>query len=96
MSGYQSDTNGSSDPIEGRVVIKGQIDASLFPPFPAAKKGDMFAVSKNGLIGDSDAGQGLIVNAGDSIYAISDNNGGAYAEIQDKWGCNSGKIQLGP
>lgn len=66
----------------GAQVIKGVIDCSSNPDYPAALQGDMYVVSVGGKIG-GDAG--VTVTAGNLIYALADNPGGSQASVGDDW-----------
>lgn len=84
-------SSGASLEVAGGVTLKGSIDASTSPPFPAAKKGDLYTVTGAGFIGDSDGGDGLAVSIGDIILALEDNEGGDYVTISDQWNGITGK-----
>jgi len=70
---------------EGTLIDRGTLDASIFPPFPPARRGDFYTISAGGVIGDSDEGDGLIVEKGDVIHCISDNNGGVSVSVGNSW-----------
>ena len=68
--------------VVGLLDLKGTIDCSGNPNYPAADKGDVYVVSVAGLIG---GGAGIAVQAGDALVAIADNPGGTQAAVGTSW-----------
>ena len=68
--------------VVGLLDLKGTIDCSGNPNYPAASKGDVYVVSVAGLIG---GGAGIAVQAGDALVALADNPGGTQAAVGTSW-----------
>jgi hypothetical protein len=68
--------------VSSGVTIKGSIDCSTSPNYPAAVTGDAYYVSVAGRIG---GGSGPIVQVGDLIVALNDNAGGDEATVGSDW-----------
>lgn len=68
--------------VVGLLDLKGTIDCSANPNYPAASKGDVYVVSVAGLIG---GGAGIAVQAGDALVALADNAGGTQAAVGSSW-----------
>lgn len=66
----------------GLLDLKGDIDCSANPNYPAASKGDAYIVSVAGKIG---GGSGINVDVGDTVIAKLDNAGGAQAAVGSSW-----------
>lgn len=66
----------------GLLDLKGDIDCSANPNYPAASKGDAYVVSVAGKIGGA---SGLSVDVGDTIIAKVDNAGGTQASVGSSW-----------
>jgi hypothetical protein len=62
--------------------IKGDIDCSTNPNYPAAIAGDAYVVTVAGKIGGA---SGVTVNVGDLIVAKADNAGGTQAAVGASW-----------
>lgn len=60
------------------LKFKGTIDCSTNPNYPAATVGDVYVVSVAGKIGGA---SGVNVEAGDTVYCITDNAGGTQASV---------------
>lgn len=69
--------------VVGLLDLKGTIDCSTNPNYPAADKGDVYVVSVAGLIGGA---SGVSVQAGDALVALADNAGGTQAAVGSSWG----------
>lgn len=68
--------------ITGYLNLKGVIDCSGNPNYPAGTAGDFYVVSVAGKIGGA---SGLDVYVKDLILCITDNAGGDQATVGDKW-----------
>jgi hypothetical protein len=68
--------------VVGLLDLKGSIDCSGNPNYPAALKGDVWVISVAGLIGGA---SGISVQAGDAILALADNAGGTQAAVGSSW-----------
>ncbi len=68
--------------VTGLWDLKGDIDCSTDPDFPAALKADAYVVSVAGKIG---GGSGASVDIGDVILAKADNPGGTFASVGTMW-----------
>lgn len=68
--------------VVGLLDLKGSIDCSANPNYPAALKGDVWVISVAGLIGGA---SGISVQAGDAILALADNAGGTQAAVGSSW-----------
>lgn len=68
--------------VTGLLDFKGNIDCSASPNYPAALKGDAYAVSVAGKIGGA---SGASVDVGDMIVASADNAGGTQAAVGSSW-----------
>lgn len=65
------------------MVFKGAIDCSANPNFPAANAGYVYKVSVAGKIGGA---SGTVVQAGDTLYCITDSSaGGTLASVGADW-----------
>lgn len=64
------------------MKLKGNIDCTANPDYPAAITGDSYSVSFEGLIG---GGSGEQVRAGDLIICVNDNAGGSHALVGADW-----------
>lgn len=64
------------------ITIKGGIDASTNPNYPAAIVGDAYYITVDGKIGGA---AGEVVETGDMIIAITDNAGGDEAAVGADW-----------
>lgn len=62
--------------------IKGTIDASTNPNYPAGEVGDAYHVSVAGKVGGA---SGLDVEIGDLIVVVTDNAGGTQAAVGSDW-----------
>lgn len=69
--------------VVGLLDFKGVADCSGNPDYPAASKGDAYAVSVAGKIGGA---SGVTVNIGDWFIAQADNAGGTEAAVGSWWG----------
>lgn len=69
--------------ITGLFDFKGTTDCSGNPNYPAASKGDIYAVSVAGKIGGA---SGTVVEVGDWYIAEADNAGGTEASVGTSWG----------
>lgn len=84
------DDAGTVTPIgAGNYEIKGDIDCSLDPLYPAASQGDAYRVSVAGKIG---GGAGPDVQVGDIIVAWADNAGGTQAAVGADWSIEQGNL----
>ena len=94
MCGYMSDNTLSRLDLEGKTILidRGLIDASTFPLFPEARKGDVFTVSEDGVIGDSDNGSGIRVTKGDVIRSLVDTPEGDAFFVARNWNTLQSKI----
>src|SRR3990167_7001481 len=68
--------------VTGLLDFKGNINCSTNPNYPAALKGDTYAVSVAGKIGGA---SGVNVDVGDMVVASADNAGGTQAEVGSSW-----------
>lgn len=68
--------------VVGLWDVKGSTDCSTNPNYPAALKGDAYAVSVAGKIGGA---AGPAVDVGDVFVAIADNAGGTQAAVGTSW-----------
>ncbi len=68
--------------VTGLLELKGSIDASGNPNYPAASKGDSYYITVAGKIG---GGAGTPVDVGDVIFALADNAGGTQAAVGASW-----------
>ena len=68
--------------VTGLLDFKGSINCSTNPNYPAASKGDAYAVSVAGKIGGA---SGVSVDVGDMIVASADNAGGTQASVGSSW-----------
>lgn len=66
----------------GLLDLKGDIDCSANPNYPAASKGDAYVVSVAGKIGGA---SGISVDVGDTVIAKADNAGGTQASVGSSW-----------
>lgn len=75
--------------LTGLLDFKGSTDCSANPNYPAASKGDFYLVSVAGKIGGA---SGIVVEVGDSYFAIADNAGGTQAGVGTSWTVIQGNI----
>lgn len=68
--------------VVGLLDLKGGVDCSGNPNYPAALKGDAYYVTVAGKIGGA---AGLAVDIGDVIAAVADNAGGTQAGVGASW-----------
>lgn len=68
--------------VTGLLDLKGSIDCSANPNYPAASKGDAYYVTVAGKIGGA---SGISVDVGDMIVASADNAGGTQASVGSSW-----------
>lgn len=68
--------------VTGLLDFKGATDCSANPNYPAASKGDAYAVSVAGKIGGA---SGKSVDVGDMYIATADNAGGTEASVGTSW-----------
>jgi hypothetical protein len=68
--------------VTGLWDVKGATDCSANPNYPAASKGDAYAVSVAGKIGGA---SGTSVDVGDVFVALLDNAGGTEAAVGVSW-----------
>ncbi len=68
--------------VAGLLDFKGDTDASGNPNYPAASKGDSYAISVAGKVGGA---SGKSVDIGDMIVAKADNAGGTEASVGTSW-----------
>lgn len=68
--------------VTGLLEFKGSTDASGNPNYPAALKGDAYAISVAGKIGGA---SGTSVDVGDMVVAKADNAGGTQASVGTSW-----------
>lgn len=68
--------------VTGLLDLKGAIDCSGNPNYPAASKGDAYYVTVAGKIGGA---SGASVDVGDMIVASADNAGGTQAAVGSSW-----------
>lgn len=68
--------------VTGLFDLKGFTDASANPNYPAALKGDAYAVSVAGKVGGA---SGKSVDVGDVYIAAADNAGGDEASVGTSW-----------
>jgi len=62
--------------------LKGSIDASTNPDYPAAVAGDTYIITVAGTVGGV---SGKLVEAGDYLVAVTDNIGGNEASVGANW-----------
>lgn len=70
------------DKVTGLYELKGAIDASTNPNYPAADKGDAYRISVAGKIGGA---SGVVVAVGDTIVAHADSVAGAQGAVGANW-----------
>lgn len=68
--------------VTGLLELKGVIDCSGNPNYPAAEKGDGYKVSVAGKIGGA---SGVNVQIGDMVIALADTIGGTQAGVGANW-----------
>ena len=68
--------------VTSAMRIKGNIDASTNPNYPAAVTGDAYNISVTGLIGGA---AGESVQVGDLVLATADNAGGTDGTVGTSW-----------
>lgn len=68
--------------VAGLLDLKGDLDCSTNPNYPAGSKGDAYYVTVNGKIGGA---SGEDVTVGDLIIAKADNAGGTEASVGGSW-----------
>lgn len=68
--------------LAGFLDLKGDIDASINPNYPAASKGDTYLITVAGKVG---GGSGEDVEVGDMLIAKEDNVGGTEASVGTSW-----------
>lgn len=68
--------------VQSGMKVKGIIDATANPDYPAALVGDAYYIVNNGRIG---GGSGPLVKSGDLIIAVNNNAGGADTVVGDDW-----------
>jgi hypothetical protein len=68
--------------VTGLLDFKGGTNCSANPNYPAAFKGDAYAVSAAGRIGGA---SGVAVDVGDVFVASADNAGGTQAAVGSSW-----------
>lgn len=76
--------------VTGLQDLKGSIDCSANPNYPAASNGDAYRVSVAGRIGGA---SGPKVSVGDMIIAFADNAGGTQASVGASWSIGEGNIE---
>lgn len=81
--------------LAGLVDLKGDLDASANPNYPAALKGDAYEITVAGKVG---GGSGPDVEIGDLVIAMADNAGGTHASVGGSWNINAaaGAEDAGP
>lgn len=75
-------TSAISTAVSGLLDLKGSLDCSTNPNYPAASQGDAYYVSVAGKIGGA---SGESVDVGDTIIASADNAGGTEAAVGTSW-----------
>lgn len=75
-------TTAISSAVSGLWEMKGSLDCSTNPNYPAADKGDAYYVSVAGKIGGA---SGESVDVGDTLIASADNAGGTEASVGTSW-----------
>lgn len=88
LKSYVDDTVASA--VTGLQEIKGSMDCSGNPNYPAASSGDTYRVSAAGRIGGASGPQ---VSVGDMVIAFSDNAGGTHAAVGTSWAIGEANIQ---
>jgi hypothetical protein len=68
--------------VTGLWDVKGGVDCSANPNYPAASKGDAYVVTAAGKIGGA---SGTSVDVGDVFVAFADNAGGTEAAVGTSW-----------
>jgi hypothetical protein len=72
--------------------LKGAIDCSVNPDFPAADAGDTYRITAGGLIGGAG---GVTVQANDILYCCADSTpAGDYAAVGACWGIAQGNLDI--
>ena len=75
--------------VSAGVNIKGGLDASANPDYPAAVTGDMYRVTVAGKIGGA---SGEVVQVGDSIICFADAAAGDQATVGSSWLIDQGNV----
>ena len=68
--------------VSGLLELKGNLDCSANPNYPAASAGDTYYVSVAGKVGGA---SGVDVDIGDAVIAKADNAGGTQAAVGTSW-----------
>lgn len=71
--------------------IKGLLDCSSNPNYPAASAGDVYKVSVAGRVGGA---SGPVVEVGDLVVAMADNAGGSHASVGASWVIEQNNINV--
>lgn len=71
-----------SSSVTGLLGLKGSLDASANPNYPAASKGDTYYATVSGKVGGA---SGKSVDIGDAVIASADNAGGTEASVGTSW-----------
>lgn len=68
--------------VTGLLELKGNIDASANPNYPAGQVGDLYYVTVAGKVGGA---SGVAVDIGDAVVCKTDNAGGNQATVGASW-----------
>ena len=71
-----------SSAVSGLLELKGNLDCSANPNYPAASAGDTYYVSVAGKVGGA---SGVTVAVGDAIVCKADNAGGTEGSVGSSW-----------
>ena len=82
------------DNREGFWSDKGSLDPDSVARLPAAKRGDVYTISKSGVLGENFQNVGLQVAKGDVLHCLQDTNGGFYgpSAVRNSWNLIQSKI----
>ena len=89
-------TSAQTPSLHGFWVDKGQIDASQTDQIPPGQRGDVYTISGSGTLGSTANNVGLVLEKGDVLHCIQDNNGGFLSNtaVRDGWNVIQSKIGI--
>ncbi len=77
--------------VSGALALKGGLDASSNPNYPAATIGDVYVVTVAGKVGGA---SGVTVSVQDQVIATATNAGGTQASVGSSWIVAEGNITI--